>query len=500
MTQLISSERMFGAGNTQEEFTSISGRKGVLLVAAALLIALALPAFAAQDQLYIPVISKGFQHQFWQAVKQGAEAAAKQYNVQITFEGPPTEADIQPQVQMLVNAMAKNPAAICLAALDTNSVMDQLNEAMQKHIPIIGFDSGVPNAPKGRDLRHRGHQQLQCGRRSRRTRCSTRSRTRSPRRPPRSPVTIVDFNQDATSQSVTDRGKGFRDEMIKLITTQTQARQVRHQGDGQPGLHRLRQPDQGKAVIIDVVVPATPKDTDATDSAQAILNRVKSDHILGIFCSNEGVVRAVLSASDDGSALPTQYPGLVVVGFDAGKAQKAAVKNKYFLGSITQDPVRIGFLAVELAYKAVKGQMVANVDTGAKFYDRRQHGSTRVRAPALRLRQPRPCFSGRPSRPPLMLGERRTRASREDDCMIVCCGEALMDMVPYGDRPDAFLACPGAAPTTRRSRRPASGPKSPSWAASERTSSVPASTIGSWPTGSMPRRSPAATRPPPSPS
>ena len=50
---------------------------------------------------------------------------------------------------MLVNDMAKNPSAIALAALDTNSVMDQLNQAIQRKIPIIGFDSGVPNAPKG---------------------------------------------------------------------------------------------------------------------------------------------------------------------------------------------------------------------------------------------------------------------------------------------------------------------------------------------------------------
>ncbi len=131
-------------------------RKGVLLIAAAaLLVALALPAFAggtgekAAGKMYIPVISKGFQHQFWQTVKKGAEAAAAKYGVDITFEGPPTEADIQPQVQMLVNDMAKNPAAIALAALDTNSVMDQLNQAIQRKIPIIGFDSGVPNAPKG---------------------------------------------------------------------------------------------------------------------------------------------------------------------------------------------------------------------------------------------------------------------------------------------------------------------------------------------------------------
>jgi len=121
-------------------------RIGLLLIPALALMAL---VSCAPKKIYIPVISKGFQHQFWQTVKAGAEAAAKQYGVTITFEGPPTEADIQPQVQMLVNDMAKNPSAIALAALDTNSVMDQLNQAIKRKIPIIGFDSGVPNAPAG---------------------------------------------------------------------------------------------------------------------------------------------------------------------------------------------------------------------------------------------------------------------------------------------------------------------------------------------------------------
>jgi ribose transport system substrate-binding protein len=67
--------------------------------------------------------------------------------------------------------------------------------------------------------------------------------------------------------------------------------------------------------------------------------------------------------------LPTQYPGLVVIGFDAGQAQKAAVRNKYFAGAITQDPYNIGFQAVKLAVEAVKGQPVKDVDTGAKFYN-----------------------------------------------------------------------------------------------------------------------------------
>jgi ribose transport system substrate-binding protein len=121
------------------------------------------------------------------------------------------------------------------------------------------------------------------------------------------------------------------------------------------------------AIIINVVVPASPKDTDATTSAAAILNRVKSDNVLGIFCSNEGTARAVLTATNDGSALATQYAGLVVIGFDAGQAQKAAVKNKYFFGAITQDPYQIGFKAVELPTRG-EGEKVSD-GHGRKFYD-----------------------------------------------------------------------------------------------------------------------------------
>ena len=336
-----------------------------LLVGAALIFSL---TACAPKKIYIPVISKGFQHQFWQAVKQGAEQAAKQDGVEITFEGPPTEADIQPQVQMLVNAMAKSPSAICLAALDTNSVMDQLNQAIKRKIPIIGFDSGVPNAPDGAIYATAATNSYNAAGLGA-DKMFDVIKDKIAAATPAKPVMIVDFNQDATSQSVTDRGKGFRDEMVKKIVSDGKHQLADIKVEGNPAYIASDSPNAAKpAVIINVVVPASPKDTDATASAQAFLNRVKSDRILGVFCSNEGVARAVLAATNDGSALAKQYPGLVVVGFDAGKAQKAAVKNKYFLGSITQDPVRIGFLAVELAYKAVKGQKVADVDTGAKFY------------------------------------------------------------------------------------------------------------------------------------
>jgi len=339
-------------------------RVGLVLIAAGLLFTV---AACKPAKMYIPVISKGFQHQFWQTVKAGAEDAAKQYDVEITFEGPPTEADIQPQVQMLVNALAKKPAAIALAALDTSSVMDQLNEAIRRKIPIIGFDSGVPNAPQGSIYATAAtNSYAAAGLAAEKMFPAIQDKIMAAT--PAKPVTIIDFNQDATSMSVTSRGKGFRDKMIELIEGAGRSRDD-IKVTGNPAYLEGDLPTKGKAIIIDVVVPASPKDADATNTAAAILNRVKADTIVGMFCSNEGTARAVLAATTDGTALPKQYPGLVVIGFDAGKAQKAAVREKYFFGAITQDPYNIGYQAVELAYKAAKKQAVADVDTGAKFYD-----------------------------------------------------------------------------------------------------------------------------------
>ena len=53
---------------------------------------------------------------------------------------------------------------------------------------------------------------------------------------------------------------------------------------------------------------------------------------------------------------------------DAGASQKNAVRNGWFIGSVTQDPYMIGYYAVELAVKAANGEEVHDVDTGAQWY------------------------------------------------------------------------------------------------------------------------------------
>ena len=57
----------------------------------------------SDDELSVYLVAKGFQSQYWQAVYQGAEKAAKELGVKLEFQGPDTESDIAQQVQMTNN-------------------------------------------------------------------------------------------------------------------------------------------------------------------------------------------------------------------------------------------------------------------------------------------------------------------------------------------------------------------------------------------------------------
>jgi ribose transport system substrate-binding protein len=270
---------------------------------------------------------------------------------------------------MLNNAMAKKPVAIALAALNTESVLDQLAELKSKGIPVIGFDSGVPNAPAGviyanASTNNANAAGLAAEKMFAVIKGDIESATAA------NPVTIVAMNQDAAGESLLSRGKGFRDTMVDLIISKTALTAADIKVMGNPGFIDSKNPTDGDKVFIDMVVPASASATDSAAASTAVLNKAKDENILGIFCSNEGTVKGLLAATNDGADFATKYKGLVAVGFDAGAAQKAAVRNQYFLGSITQDPYMIGYLSVELAYKAYKGESVSDVDTGAKFYDK----------------------------------------------------------------------------------------------------------------------------------
>ena len=313
---------------------------------------------------YIAVISKGFQHQFWQVVKLGAEDAAKEFGVEITFEGPPTESDIADQVNMLNAALDKAPAAICLAALDTESVMEQLNSCLDKGIPVVGFDSGVPNAPAGSIYATAStDNKAAAALAADNLYANAEFKAALDAATAAAPLNIGVLSQDATSESIVSRTVGFIDKIVELVGSD-QVSIVGHD--------KYANNVSDAKVVITVSVPAT---TDAADLKSAAEQLLTNGDLTAIYGSNEAGAGGILAASNDGNDFNKEdgkYADIIAIGFDAGKTQRTAVENGWFYGSITQDPYSIGYMAVKLAVDAINGVAAPSggiVDTGAKWYN-----------------------------------------------------------------------------------------------------------------------------------
>ena len=80
----------------------------------------------------IAIVSKGEQHEFWQAVKKGALDEAAKQGVTATYQGPADESKVNDQLNMLQTALSNNPAAVCFAALDSKAAGDLLNQAKSR--------------------------------------------------------------------------------------------------------------------------------------------------------------------------------------------------------------------------------------------------------------------------------------------------------------------------------------------------------------------------------
>src|SRR5215218_10783929 len=285
------------------------------------------------EQPYIAIVSKGFQHQFWQAVKKGAEDEAKAEGAKITFEGPPTEQDIEQQVTMLTNAIQKKPAAIGFAALDSKASAPLMDQAKAQKIPVIAFDSGVesdvPVTTAATDNKAAAaeaakHMAEKIGNKGK----------------------VAVIVHDQTSRSGIDRRDGFV-EWMKQNAPEIQLLPVQYGGG-----------DQAKSA----------------DIAKSIISANKD--LKGFYGANEGSAIGIIKGVQESGA-----KGITIVGFDSGKAQIDAIKSGVMAGAITQNPVGMGQELVSSAMKAIKGEQLPKViDTGFYWYDKSNIDDPKIKA------------------------------------------------------------------------------------------------------------------------
>lgn len=308
------------------------------VVACALGAALAsVSAFAQAQQaqeVYIPLVSKGFQHQFWQAVKQGAEQAAKDLKVKVSFEGPETEAMVDKQIDMLSAALAKKPQAIGFAALDSQAAIPLLKKAQAAKIPVVAFDSGVDS-----DI----------------------------------PVTTTTTDNKAAAALAADK-------MAELIGKSGEVALVVHDQTSRTGVDRRdgfvnRIKSTYPNIKIVSVQYGGGDQLKSTEITKSILQA--SPNIKGIFGANEGSAIGVVNGVKE----MKRTGKVVVIGYDSGKQQKNAIMDGSMAGAITQNPVGMGYKTVEMAVKAIKGEKLPKiVDTGFFWYDKTNIADPKIAA------------------------------------------------------------------------------------------------------------------------
>lgn len=324
------------------------------------------------ETMTIEVVAKGFQHDFWKAVQSGAQKAAKENNVSMNFVGPKDETAIAEQLEMLNNAINKKPAAIALAALDTNAELDAIQTAQSKDIPIIGFDSGVPDAPDGAVKATASTDNYNAG-------AIAAENTYEAIKDKLSgdPVRIGVVSQEVNSLSISQRTGGFIDKMIEILESDSAVGAGKVAVTGHDKFKNGVNEKEAQ-VIIELRVPAEVTDAAGKTEAAALLE--KKD-LIAIYGSNEFGAKSIINADDGlGGRIGIEDGKIIAVGFDSGAMQQDAIRTGKFYGSVTQNPVQIGYQAVSLAVKAANGEEVEDIDTGVEWYNKDNIDSEEIQA------------------------------------------------------------------------------------------------------------------------
>ena len=315
----------------------------------------------------IVVISKSYNNQFYQAAFKGAFDAAAAFGVEVTTNGPDAESNVSQQVEQVAAAINQKPDAIVLAACDPSSLEETLTKAKSAGIPVIGFDSGVPGDTTGAVVATAATDNGKAGANVATNLAEDAAFIEAVKKgTEENPTVIGILAQDATSGSIKLRVDGFIEELkSKLEAVDGMAGAVDVSGQAIWTI-----PSTNKAKI--KIVVTVPPSTSAGDIQSAANTIFSTDNLVAVFAANQDAVNGVISATNDATDLDKtngKYKDIFVVGFDAGKTQKEAIKNKQFLGSVTQDPYQMGYNAIEIAIKASDGESVSDVDTGSKWYN-----------------------------------------------------------------------------------------------------------------------------------
>jgi ribose transport system substrate-binding protein len=291
------------------------GRNLVIIMAVIFVLSLVLGNVmaAAED---IAVIVKTNNSSYWQVVKKGAEVAAKELGITITYDGPDVETNINGQVSLVENAINRQVKGIILAPCDPNALVKVVEKAKEQKIALIGIDSAL-NTKCDSFLTTNN---VTAGQKAAQELIKRAGKTGK--------VALMLYV--AGAGSCVDRAKGFTNE-IKAKTKMKIIGPYYSDADSAKALNQMTD-----------VLAANPD-------------------LKAVFAANEptaiGVGKAI---KDSGKAKK-----IVAIGFDGAPILQDYVRQGVYQGIMVQSPYNMGYLGVKTAWDKIKGKQIkAFIDTG----------------------------------------------------------------------------------------------------------------------------------------
>ncbi len=98
---------------------------------------------ARSREKVIAVIPKATSHLFFVSVHAGVEQAARDFHVQVLWNGPLDETDYTRQIEIVDAMVARQVDGMAISATDERALVAPLERALRAGIPVTIFDSGV---------------------------------------------------------------------------------------------------------------------------------------------------------------------------------------------------------------------------------------------------------------------------------------------------------------------------------------------------------------------
>ena len=351
---------------------------------------------------YISVIGKTENSSYWQQVAAGVQQAADDINeklgysgsdaVRVLFNAPADSEDIDEQVNILDEEMARYPDVIAIASIDENASEVQFDLAIANGISIVAFDSG------------NSYQGIQCTCMTNNTEAATMGAQKLCEAIGESGEVAL-IVPDSVSGNAKDRVSAFQQEIsenhpgvsiaetiyMDQIDELKRAAAAEQLGVSAEELATWTAEAAGEQTAIEeaeTVADGTDGDEDTSEniSEEARTRLEDIDSIAGGMSDEDAIVyylekhpdlKGCFGTNDETVLLGAQAlksmektEDIVMMGFDAGKDQLSALSDGSIDGLVVQNPFGMGYATVVAAARtALEIGNEAQVDTGFVWVD-----------------------------------------------------------------------------------------------------------------------------------